>query len=335
MKRPIDLQREGAAFMNVGSPDDLSPITSMIVIGKIMHVVKPNSIYEVRLADSIDPERTNPSVPNTQQKILNEGSDSEVVGRILLTANTLFKTNYLPKNIDCDEALQLSFEALKDIIAMREVRDFFRLNEQESATSLRDNRNTDRSVLLPSIKNLPQRCGEFLQKADHSLGKLYSVIQIFYPKARKPYFEGFSETLVALYGATDPFAVGVRGAVPFLKFVRDARNCVEHPKPNHKIVVKDFQLDPSGKILAPTIEVIHPRSPQNSVSVAAFMNDICVAIVGVFESMIAGLCSKHVTSGPGQPFEVVEIPDESLRREKFVRYSYGLIDQDGRIIPIG
>jgi hypothetical protein len=56
MKSPIDLQREGAAFMNVGSPDDLGPITAMIVIGKKMHVVKASSIYEVRLADDIDPQ---------------------------------------------------------------------------------------------------------------------------------------------------------------------------------------------------------------------------------------------------------------------------------------
>jgi hypothetical protein len=81
MKRPIDFQREGAAFMNVGSPDDLSPITSMIVIGKMLYVVKASSVYQVRMADDINPERTNPSVPNTQQKILGVGSDSEVVGR--------------------------------------------------------------------------------------------------------------------------------------------------------------------------------------------------------------------------------------------------------------
>jgi hypothetical protein len=111
MKSPIDLQRESAAFMNVGSPDDLSPITAMIVIGKKMHVVKASSKYEVRLADDIDPGRTNPSIPNTQQKVLSIGSDAEVVGRILLTANALMKKYYLP-NIDCDEALQLSFEAL-------------------------------------------------------------------------------------------------------------------------------------------------------------------------------------------------------------------------------
>jgi len=331
MKSPIDLQREGAAFMNVGSPDDLSPITAMIVIGKKMHVVKASSIYEVRLADEIDPGRTNPSIPNTQQKVLSIGSDAEAVGRILLTANALLKKNYLP-NFDCDEALRLSFEVLKDIVAMGEISETLRQEEQASTANLRDNRKADGSVLLPSIKNLPQRCREFVQKADHGLGKLYSIVQIFYPRARKPYFEGFSDTLIALYGATDPFAEGVLRAVPFLKFVRDTRNCVEHPKQNQKITVKDFSFDPSGKVLAPTIEVVHARSPHDAVNVSVFMRDISAAIIDVVEAMIAGLCSRHVTSSAGLPFEVVALP-EDMRQQKFVRYSYGLIDQNGRIIP--
>jgi hypothetical protein len=181
MKRPIDLQREGGAFMNVGSPDDSSPITGMIVIGKKMHVIKATSIYEVRLADDIDPGRTNPSVPNTQQKVLSIGSDAEVVGRILLTANALFKKNYLP-NIDCVEALRLSFEALKDVVAMAEINETLNQDEQDSIANLRDNRKADGSVLLPSIKNLSQRCGEFVQKGRSQLGKAIFDSSVVLPK---------------------------------------------------------------------------------------------------------------------------------------------------------
>jgi hypothetical protein len=332
MKRPIDLQREGAGFMNVGSPEDSSPITSMVVIGKTMYVVKTNSIYEVRMADEIDPERTNASIPNTQQEVLGVGSDSEIVGRILLTANVLLNKNYLPASIDCEGALRFCFDALKDMAAMGEIAETLEKDEQDSIARLGDNRKIDRSVLLPSIKNLTHRCNEFLQKADHSLGRLYSIVGIFYPRARKPYFDGFSDTLVALYGATDPFAQGVRNVLPFLKFVRDARNSVEHPKPNQKIIVKDFTFDPSGRIIAPTIEVVHARSPQAPVSISVLMRETHAAIIDVFESMIAGLCSKNIKNDSGFVFEVIALPAGS-RRDKFVSYSYGLVDQNGEIIP--
>jgi hypothetical protein len=332
MKRPIDLQRESAMFMNVGSPDDLSAITAMVVIGKKMYVVKANSIYEVRLADEIDPDRTNPSVPNTQQKVLSVGSDSEVVGRVLLTARALFSKNYLPSSIDCDEALRLSFESLKDIVAMSEISESLKRDEQNSLAQIKDNRKDDRSVLLPSIKNLPQRCNEFIQKADHSLGRLYSIIKVFYPNAHKPYFEGFYNTLVALYGADDPFAQGVGNVLPFLKFVRDARNSVEHPKQGQKIIVKDFSFEPTGLVVRPTVEIVHARSPHEAINISDFMQQINSAIIDIVESMFSGLCSKLVTVTAGFQFEVVVLP-EDMRRDKFVRYSYGLIDQEGGTIP--
>ena len=333
MKRPIDLQREGAAFMNVGSPDDTSPITGMVVIGKMMNVIKADSIYEVRLADEIDPNRTNPSIPNTQQKILSVGSESEVVGRILLTARNLFKATYLPKNINCDEALQLSLEILKDIVAMSELCASLKEDERVSMAGIKDNRTTDRSVLLPSIKNLHHGCAGFVQKADHALSKLYSVALIFFPKARKPFFEGFSETLIVLYGNGDPFAQCILGTIPFLKFVRATRNCIEHPKRDQRIVVRDFSFEPSGEISLPSIEVIHGRSPHPAISISAFMGDITASLIDVTEGMIAGICSKRVdNSHGGAPFEVVELP-EPMRQAKFVRYSYGIIDQSGGIIP--
>jgi hypothetical protein len=82
--------------------------------------------------------------------------------------------------------LRLSFEVLKDIVAMGEISETLWQEEQASTANLRDNRKADGSVLLPSIKNLPQRCREFVQKADHGLGKLYSIVQIFYPRELVP-----------------------------------------------------------------------------------------------------------------------------------------------------
>jgi hypothetical protein len=60
---------------------------------------------------------------------------------------------------------------------------------------------------------------------------------------------------------------------------------------------------------------------------------ISARLIDVTEGMIAGICSKRVdNSHGGAPFEVVELP-EPMRQAKFVRYSYGIIDQSGGIIP--
>ncbi len=120
-KRPIDRRREAAMSVEVGTDGDNSPITGMITIGSTLYIVKSSGIYELRLADEIDPQRVNPNIPNTQRRVLRLGSDSELVGKTLLTARQLFDPKFLQKDVDCDGAVSLSFDALKDLGSMAEI----------------------------------------------------------------------------------------------------------------------------------------------------------------------------------------------------------------------
>ena len=108
-KRPIDRLRESAGKMEIGTADDSSEITAMVSIGDDFYIVKENGIYAVKLADSIDPERLNPHIPNVQQRVLDYGSASKLVGRTFLTANSLFKENHLPSTFNCEQAIMLAF----------------------------------------------------------------------------------------------------------------------------------------------------------------------------------------------------------------------------------
>jgi len=84
MKRPIDSLRDSAMSMEIGPSG--GRITEMVEIGERLHTVKTDSIYRIMLADEIDPGRTNINVPNSQQKVLDYGSDSPFVAKTLLTA---------------------------------------------------------------------------------------------------------------------------------------------------------------------------------------------------------------------------------------------------------
>lgn len=56
-KRPVDCLRDGAGSLEVKIPDDNSAITGMITFGDRLLSVKEKGIYEIKLADQIDPER--------------------------------------------------------------------------------------------------------------------------------------------------------------------------------------------------------------------------------------------------------------------------------------
>ncbi len=82
-KRRIDRIRESAGSMNINVPGDDSEITGMLTLGDSLLVVKRKGIYQIKMADEIDPERTNANVPNTVQRLAAFGSDEEFIGKIL------------------------------------------------------------------------------------------------------------------------------------------------------------------------------------------------------------------------------------------------------------
>ncbi len=130
----------------------------------------------------------------------------------------------------------------------------------------------------------------------------------------------------------DNFSQFLGNALPLLQLVRNARNCVEHPRQDQRIEVVDFSVDAENNLLPPMIEIVHPKTPQKKSPVADFMVEISRGLVQVVELMVVFLCARHVQSFAGFPVQVVELPP-NRRRSANVRYGYGLANGDD-IIPM-
>jgi hypothetical protein len=291
-KRPIDRKRDAGGMMEVGTADDQSRVTAILPIGKRLYAVKERGIYEIKLADQVDPERTNIEIPHTQQRVLEYGSDNPLVGRTLLTAKELFNPSYLRDGMDLGEALRLSFEVLKDLAAMRDVATALEEAQQAAIVFFEGAPGKEGSVALPAVGNIDARCKDFIQKADHSLQSLLLIVRVFYGKdAGRQWFEGFPNLVSKRYGDGDPFSKFLVAALPFLKFMRTARNCIEHPKDTEKVLTQDFSFRADGALLAPTIVVIHPRyGTKQAVRISVFMRGVHEQIITVIEQTIVFMC---------------------------------------------
>lgn len=69
--------------MTLGTQSDTGGIEAMCEINGSLHIILERAIYLAKLADEIDPQRTNPSIPNVNQKVLSVGTESEIVRRVL------------------------------------------------------------------------------------------------------------------------------------------------------------------------------------------------------------------------------------------------------------
>lgn len=324
--RPIDRMRESAGSIEVNPPDDDSAITGMIIIDDQMHVIKERGVYRVTLADEIDPDRKNPSIPNTVQRVLKMGSDSELIGKTLLTAQTLFKSTYLPKEVDCNRALSLTLAIARDLVSMSNAADSLRDKEEKTVAASEVVRRKDGSVIVPDVGVIEAECKAFLQQAGHVQRELLEIVKLFYrDKKFKRWFDSLEKVISATDDKDDPFLKFLNAALPLLRFVREARNCVEHPTDDQFVKVVDFFINSDGYLVAPTIAVAHPTSPLEPTSASHFMRQITDELVTTVELMLGFLCGRHVQPFAAMQFSVCILPEDK-RQNRHVRLGYALFD---------
>jgi hypothetical protein len=321
--------RDSAMSMEVGTPEDGVIKGSLTIGGKKLYIIKERSVYLVRFADDIDPERTNPNIQPTHQKISSEGDESELVGRILLTARDLFEGKHL-EGIDPERALEQCVQIFQDVAEMSEEVESIRAAMEETEIAIQSTKGA-----LPAILNAPARARAFLEKADHASQSLYTLCTQTYRQRgqnAKRLFDGLLDHITALYGADDGFVIFMRAAAPYLRFLRLARNAVVHPKPDAKVLVYDYRLLPTGELMPPTIEVILPKQPEPEIALHSFMEQMTDQFITITELIMAWICAKH-TKENAFGIGVGLIPEDQ-RQNKNVRYGY-VMNFNGKIQRVG
>src|SRR5262249_10157199 len=144
-------------------------------------LVKGKGIYEIKLADQVDPERTNIATPNSIQRVIPYGADDPWVGAVVLTAHQLFHSACFSSEIDAVKAFALVLETAEDIAGAHQLAENYRNAEVAATEKLDTQIRKDRSIVVPAIENVGSRCSEFLQRADHALRELFRLVQMFYP----------------------------------------------------------------------------------------------------------------------------------------------------------
>jgi hypothetical protein len=330
--RPIDRLRNSA--LSVTLPADTGGITDMGELNGALHMIGGSAIYRVQLADEIDPERTNIAIPNTHQKVLSYGTDFPYVRQTLMTARRLFSNNVLGSAFGYKTGINLSFEALLDLAAMHDIRTDVRARFDKVGEGLKNLAVKQRSMTVPSMGDVRGETKAFLQKADHAAIALFNIAKLFYGDQIGPrWFASLQKLASEKYGDNDGFTKFLNATLPFLQFVRNARNAVEHPDQARNVKVTDIALLPTGELNPPSIEVIHPGTPQPSVPLLALMEHIADQLAAVFEVMLAHLCGANVQPFAGMPLGIMEY-DENQQKAFKCRYGYATRMGD-QIVPFG
>jgi hypothetical protein len=307
-ERPIDRIRQSALSMQVGTPKDGAALM-MIDMGSALYVIKEHAIYAVQLADQVDPERTNAAVPNTLQQILSIGTQDPEVGRIFLTAYTMFKSVHLGANFPERDAWSHAFEYLRHITAMREIYSALVSAIEGEVAGFNNVVAKDRSIALPTLRNTKERCDAFAQKMGHAVDTLEAVARLFYPQEiSKKWIDSLTVVAAQKHGENEPLALFMKEKRGNLLLMRELRNTIEHPKADNYLKVRDFQLLPSLELVAPSIEIVRSSEPSIDGPLSSFMVQVIEELVSIAEMFFALLCGANAKSFSGFPLSVVQLP---------------------------
>ena len=322
-KRPIDVRRDGAFSMTIGTPEE-GEITAMISLESSMYVVKQRAIYKIISADDIDPDRKNIAIPHANQLVAPVGSESILVARTLMTASALLKSSQLPARIDVKSGVKLYIELMEMLLAAEQLRASL-VADQEAARK-RAHLVKSGAPSLPSAGNVSNRATSFIQKAEHAMQVLFKTCTLFYAptdiKNAGPMFDGFVSLMETTYGADDPQLPYCKAFAEFGRFIRNLRHCVEHPGPSQHIVTADYTLTTEGTIAEPSIGIVHALAPFHHAPLLEFMELTLTEISLHSECLLAYLCGKVVQEAAGFPVVVGELPIDQRRDTPNVRYGY-------------
>lgn len=328
-KRPIDVLRDSAGSMEIGTPEEGSN-KGFVTFDDRLLIIKEKAVYEHILADAIDPGRTNEAIPNTQKRVLDIGSESPLLCRTLLTADTLFKPSHLQHVIDCKAAMSAAFRATLELVAISADRDQLNREIDEALSGVE-------GVLLipgfkiPVIANLEARSKAILNRGHDVIKALMDIVRLFYgPKIT--HADSLLKYAETAFEPEDPLRKYIESVVPTLRQIWNMRNAIAHPKQTSRILVTNFSLRADGRLEVPSIEVIDPDMPQPMVPAITLFDSIIESLQIIFEELVALLCGRHARFGKFK-IGVMELPQDR-RRQDHVRFSY-VVNVGGQWQPLG
>jgi hypothetical protein len=333
-KRAIDKQRDAAFSMRVGG-DDHSGIMHHLSTGNALYVIKEEGVYQVKTADDIDPERLNPHIPHQNQQVLPAGYNHKIVGKILLTAKTLFdKHNATVEPFVAalfENSIVLTRQILELDAMVRELTDEITRKENE----LEEKPFEPNAVCLPTISGMDTKVHNILSKADKAKNTIIDLFRLqFMPGIKKrPLLEELDKAVEKAFETEPQLIEGWKANAQYFKLIRNARNASEHPDEHKEVAISDFAMWPDGKIYPPLVELKHKDTPIRLLPLAEFLDFIRNTMLEQAEYALVVI--RHAGLLQHNPFKegIAEFPEEE-RHHKFVRF-YRAINFNGEVRILG
>ena len=316
---------QGGRF-TIGTNED-SGTRGFIEVDGDMLILTDKNLYKLKLPDSTDPNRKNPNIPASQQKIISYGSEDPIVGRTLQQAKTLFEQHALSDHVDTKKALSLAMAFLKEIISLTDLENEYKKIEQELNKSFNGELEKDYSLHIPTINDIEQRLKKFINGVNQSHKCIMGMAQLFYPDIPKEQWNTkLKEEIIKEFNKEHQCVLFLESVEDWIRLMRELRNEAEHSLDSKKLTITNYELKDTGRVHPPTISFSHKDVPLPTERIIDFMSSSIENSLLCFELLMAHLCTIHAQTFTGDKRIVIEVPaDKRESNMPFVRFRYDIL----------
>lgn len=307
--------------MSIGSTDEADEIVDMISVDSRLHTVMGDAIYAIQLADDVDPARSNESIRNNQQCVLNIGANDPIVAKLFLTAQVLFTRTQLGEDFDEERAVSLAWRLTKQVAAMDKIRSEFDALQAKSIADFEGSEQSRGSLQLPSVGSVDSQFDAFSQKLGHAVDTLKEISRLFIKDLPKKWIDNLVQRTNEQYGPKHSFSQFAAEVAPYLLFMREMRNMIEHPRPERRVEIFDFRQLPSGEIMPPSVEIVAPDEDGSPNGAVLLMRRLIDDLTVIAEALFAQLCGATMQTFSSVDTAVMALPEDQ-RSHINVRMSY-------------
>lgn len=296
--RPIDrIRNSGGQIEVAGESGNIVRIFTLR--DERIYFIRESGITSAQLADQIDPERKNPNIPQVVQRPeLHYGATTDFIQRTICVAVELFDGAHLPRHVHKDDAIALSLKAAETLSGCED--NISRLRDSEKHVRNQISTRAIRLDVLPKTNNLSTDVESTISSLRKTALICQGICDIFYPREKNV---NFSRHLRGIFNTrlegTDPAWPAIERSFEALEKISNYRNAMIHDDQDKSLEVYDYEINESGEIVAPTLSIHHPSTPQDRVDVTQFLTHWLNEISIAFENYIVLLCDRNAVEMPG------------------------------------
>jgi len=293
-----------------------TPITRLIKIGDGMCAFTEDAVIQVHPPETVDPDRTLPNPPWTQQKFYSHGTANPTIARVFIQATDSMKTIGL-KEPEVEHLTELCWSMATEILQAQAQLEAIKPRHDEIAAIIDSKKLPFNGRVIspfPTIENLDQAAKAFLLASKSALQRLAQIYsQFFGANITNPRFDSILKHLKKEHPDCTELIALVEAEEPKVKKIVDLRNGIEHPTKDFKTIIQNFRLRAKG---------VYPpewgHTEETLTNIYDDMQQIPIYLINICEAFFL-LCLMWHAEGP-LPYIANEIPENKRDASCPVRY---------------